>query len=199
MAQIHPTHLPLSQTSAGARKDHSEKQVLERKKPGLKPGQKIRSARKLKPAQIEAIIRSIRGHALDNPETPLTYSELAEKFQSSAVTLRSKTQIKAAMEETRAAASVLRESRKSEIETDDETGIKAEEALAELKKEVRELKLEVENYRRDHQLLTLYFHTRGESLEQVLAQANASMASTVPSDQSAKTRQPTMINPISRR
>ena len=93
----------------------------------------------------------------------------------------------------------LRESRKSEIETDDETGIKAEEALAELKKEVRELKLEVENYRRDHQLLTLYFHTRGESLEQVLAQANASMASTVPSDQSAKTRQPTMINPISRR
>ena len=39
----------------------------------------------------------------------------------------------------------LRESRKSEIETDDETGIKAEEALAELKKEVRELKLEVEN------------------------------------------------------
>lgn len=199
MTPIVSIHQQAPQRSPGAEAARSKKQVLERRKPGLKPGQKIRAARKFKPAQIEAIVRFIKGHALDNPETPLTYTELAEEFETSVVTLRSKAPVKAAMEETRAAASAIREARKSEQETPDEAEINAEQALKKLKEEMAQLKQEVANYRKDHQLLTLYFHMRGESLTQVLTQASASMSGELPRRNSGEGTQKTTINPISRR
>ena len=183
----------------GAEAVRSEEQVLERKKPGLKPGQKIRAARKLKPAQIEAIVRAIKGHALDNPETPLTCQELAEKFETSVVTLRSKAPIKAAMGVIRAAAFAIRDAKKSVQENPEEAEINSKQTMKELKAKMAQLMQEVANYRKDHQLLTLYFHMRGESLTQVLTQASASMSSELPKGKSGKGHQTATVNPISRR
>ncbi|WP_200384851.1 hypothetical protein [Rhodocyclus tenuis] len=199
MTSIVPIHRPPTQPSNGAKAASSKEQGLERKTPGLKPGQKIRAARKLKPPQIEAIVRCIKGHALDNPEMPMTYAELAEKFQTSVVTLRSKDQIKAAMDDVRATASDLRNARKSEQAGPGESGIKAETTLQALKEELRQLKREVDNYRKDHQLLTLHFQMRGQSLSQVLAQANACIAGESPKQKSGEGMEASKINPISRR
>ena len=179
--------------------DFSKKQVVEKKKPGLKAGQKIRATRKMQQVQIDAIVRSIKGHALDYPETPLTYQELAEKWKFSTVTLRTKEPIRAAMDEARASALLEREARKAEQEDPGEAAITAEQKLKNLNDELRQIKQEVENYRKDHQLLTLYFLLQGQSLTQVLAQANASMVGKPVNADSTRADPATVIKPISRR
>ncbi|WP_153117667.1 hypothetical protein [Rhodocyclus tenuis] len=199
MTSIAPIHRPPNQPFNGVNDASLKEQGLERKKPGLKTGQKIRAARKLKPPQIEAIVRCIKAHALDNPEMPMTYAELAEKFQTSVVTLRSKAQIKAAMDDARKTASDLRNARQLEQADSGESGIKAETTLQALKEELRQLKREVDNYRKDHQLLTLYFQMRGQSLSQVLVQANACIAGESPKRKSVEGMEASKINPISRR
>lgn len=179
--------------------DFSKKQVVEKKKPGLKVGQKIRATRKMQQVQIDAIVRSIKGHALDYPATPLTYQELAEKWKFSTVTLRTKEPIRAAMDEARTSARLEREARKAEQEDPGEAAITAEQKLKNRDDELRQIKQEVENYRKDHQLLTLYFLLQGQTLDQVLAQANASMAGKPINADSTRADPATVVKPISRR
>ncbi len=181
---------PLGKAGAAA---NNKKQVVEGKKPGLRPGQKITSKPKLKPVQIEAIARAIAEHSLDHPATPITYVALEERFGYSAVTLRAKPPIRAAMESATLKATQSRAAAKEEA-ADDEATIEG------LRKELRELRLEVENYRRDQQLLTLYFHMRGETLSQVLAQANQHMSGTPTYSSTNSGRRPvSTVNPISRK
>ena len=179
----------------------SKKQVVEGKKPGLKPGQKICAKPKLKPVQIEAIARAIVEHSLDNPATPISYTALEERFGFTAVTLRSKPSIKAAMETARAKATqFVAEAKKNDTTNTDDPTESAETKIRRLRDELRQLTLEVENYRRDHQLLTLYFHMRGETLSHVLTQAGQHMSGTpIPRDADGKSGAAQRINPISRK
>jgi hypothetical protein len=175
MTQIIAFQNPEPHAAPCAVPDRLKKPVLEGKRPGLKPGQKIRAVGKLKPAQIEAIVRAVRVHAFDNPENPLTYAVLEKQFQVTAVTLRSKAPIKAAMEAARATVSTLREAQRAALAASSGEEIKTEKSLQDLRVENRQLEREVENYRKDHQLLTLFFHMRGETLTQILEQANNCM------------------------
>lgn len=185
-------------TSAYAK---SEKQVVERKKPGLKPGQKICAKPKLKPVQIEAIARAIVEHSLDNPATPLSYIALKKRFGFTTVTLRSKPPIKEAMETARATATqFVAEAKKNDTTNADDPTESPETTIRRLRDELRQLTLEVENYRRDHQLLTLYFHMRGETLSQVLTQAGQHMSGApVPKTTNGKSGPAHRVNPISRK
>ncbi len=179
----------------------SKKQVVEGKKPGLKPGQKICAKPKLKPVQIEAIARAIIEHSLDNPGTPLSYTALEERFGFTTVTLRSKPPIKEAMERARATATqFVAEAKKNDTTTVDDPTESPETSIRRLRDELRQLTLEVENYRRDHQLLTLYFHMRGETLSQVLTQAGQHMSGApVPKTTDGKSGPAHRVNPISRK
>lgn len=198
MTQTIPLQAVRSSTRMATASAKSEKQVIEGKKPGLKPGQKISARPKLKPIQIEAIARAIEEHSLDYPGTPITYAALAERFGSSTVTLRSKPLIRAAMEAARLKA--IQFSTDDEATAEDEAAATNEATIEDLRKELRELRLEVENYRRDHQLLTLYFHMRGETLSQVLTQAGQHMSGTpIPKAAEGKSVPTQLVNPISRK
>ncbi len=184
-------------TAASAK---SEKQVVEGKKPGLKPGQKICARPKLKSVQIDAIARAIVEHSLDNPAKPISYTALEERFGFTAVTLRSKPSIRAAMETARVtAAQSVAEAKKNDTADVDDPAENPEATIRRLRDEIRQQTLEVENYRRDHQLLTLYFHMRGETLSQVLTQAGLHMSGTpIPSGPDGKSGPTHRVNPISR-
>lgn len=87
-----------------------------------------------------------------------------------------------------------------EATAEDEAAATNEATIEDLRKELRELRLEVENYRRDHQLLTLYFHMRGETLSQVLTQAGQHMSGTpIPKAAEGKSVPTQLVNPISRK
>lgn len=188
---------PLGKAGAAT---NNKKQVVEGKKPGLKPGQKITAKPKLKPVQIEAIARAIEEHSLDQPATPITYAALEERFGYSAVTLRGKPPIRAAMESAILKATQSCVDAKEKAEAEEEGATTNEATIEGLRKELRELRLEVENYRRDQQLLTLYFHMRGETLSQVLAQANQHMSGTPTYSATNSGRRPvSTVNPISRK
>lgn len=174
---------------------NNKKQVVEGKKPGLKPGQKITAKPKLKPVQIEAIARAIAEHSLDHPGTPITYAALEKRFEYTAATMRDKPLIRAAMEAAR-----LKATQSSADIAEGEGDATNETTIEGLRKELRELRLEVENYRRDQQLLTLYFHMRGETLSQVLTQANQHMSGTPTYSATNSGRRPvSTVNPISRK
>lgn len=188
---------PLGKAGAAA---NNKKQVVEGKKPGLKPGQKITSKPKLKPVQIEAIARAIAEHSLDHPATPITYVALEKRFKYTAATMRDKPLIRAAMEAARLKAKQSSADAAVEGTAEDEGAATNEATIECLRKELRELKLEVKNYRRDQQLLTLYFHMRGETLSQVLAQANQHMSGTPTYSATNSGRRPvSTVNPISRK
>lgn len=166
-----PTLVPLASTTknAGAPKCGKANPVLKRKKPGLKLGQTIRRARKLRPAQIQSIARAIRERAMQSPGRPYTYAELEGEYEVSAVTLRSKPAIRMAVEETRAAALVA----KQETEKACANAAASDEGLsnAKLRKEVKQLTQEIENYRVYFQRLALMYRKRGEQMPQIVEEA----------------------------
>ena len=67
--------------------------------------------------------------------------------------------------------------------------------IEQLRKELQLLKLEVENYRRDHQLLSLHFLMEGKQMSQILAQASLNMSG----KQTPGTKNGNAVNPVSRK
>jgi len=165
----------------------------------LKPGQKICAKPKLKPVQIDAIARAIAEHALDNPTAPISYAVLEGRFGFTAVTLRSKPPIRAAMEKARSTAAQSIAEAKENSTTGEEDATTSESTMEGLRDEVRQMKHELENYRRDHQLLTLYFHIHGKTLSKVLTEASLHMSGSPTLGITNGGRGPARINPISRK
>jgi len=138
------------------------------KKPGLKPGQRIRAAKKLKPVMVDLIARDIKARVLDSPSAPYTYAELAEKYGVTSVTLRSKLPVRAAMEEARAAAAATNEEKKL---ADSDAGDRDPASLiADLRSENKQLKNTIENYKRNHQQIAFWLRSRGNSISQILGE-----------------------------
>lgn len=145
------------------------KPVSGRKQPGLKPGQKIRRAPKLKLAQIQSIERAIRERSMESPERPYTYSELEDQYGVSAVTLRSKQLIRTAVEEMRAAATAAKQ--KAEKAGANAGASDEELSKAQLREKVTQLTQEIQNYRVLYQRLALMYRKRGEQMPQLVAEA----------------------------
>jgi hypothetical protein len=140
----------------------------EKKRPGLKPGQKIRSAKKLTPFQIQAIALDIRSRLLDRPIQAVTYQSLADKYKSTTVTLRHKPAIREAMDALNAAIDAA--NRLSAANSDEEE-MTVSEKIRKLESEIREQDATIKNYERQYQALALWFLSRGQSLAQVKEEA----------------------------